>query len=372
MRFIGYLAFSIVTAALNLSSAQTIRIDLDIRDAQHLLALACSGDDVDAAAFRDSPRLAAQLGHHRSFGEQYTLENYMAGVQAIARCEVPDPDPFRFASLVERRDLMEKAVNYLAEHSSRLSNQASDRLQAYAPHDFEFEGSAVMVAASFSCGGFARDGLFFVDIPCVANDIEEEIEAVAALIIHETYHAMQSRFAFSPTFATRPIRTIEGAWEHMFSRLASEGTASHVGSSQGVTGSGRYSTFSRESTQRNFRQLHYNFRLFNYMMELIGADPDGIEDRYSEIYGLAFDGAFDQRTYNVGEQMAAEIEHSFGVAAIPCLLAQPPENFALAYDAATRDNDNLEKSSSLGPAAISAANHLAKERAEGVSTDTCW
>ncbi len=64
MKSTSFFACILVVATSTPINAQTVRVDLDMRDAQALLALACSGDEVDAAAFADSPNLKAQLGHH--------------------------------------------------------------------------------------------------------------------------------------------------------------------------------------------------------------------------------------------------------------------------------------------------------------------
>ena len=175
------------------SAAQQVSIRVDLEPARRLTALACSNQPVNEARFRADPLLAAQLAHHSRFGEQYTIETYLAGLRAIARCETPSPDPFRFASLVEHRERMTKAIAFLGEREQEIGKLAADRIKPYVPADFVFSGAVVPVAASFSCGGFARDGAFFIDVPCVAEDIEGEYDAIARVVAHETYHRIQAQ-----------------------------------------------------------------------------------------------------------------------------------------------------------------------------------
>lgn len=346
-------------------------IDIDTAGAERLLAIACSGEEIDEAEFRESALLQSQIAHHREFGDRFSMENYIAGLREIARCEAPDPDPFRFSALVERREDMIMAIGYLVERREAIGQEVADLLAPYMPVGLEFQGRAVLAGASFSCGGFARDGAFFVDIPCLAADMAGEYEAVVRLIAHETYHAIQSEFAAQPMAEFESVATVEQALDHMFANLALEGSASHIGDMRSVGGEGRYTNFARSLARRNFGHLEYNFQLLDYMIEALVREPDSIPERFGAIYGLAFDGAFGEHGYFIGQQMTAEIEHSFGAAAVPCLLALRGENYILAYTAALEDGDNLDQSSAFAPATVTAARSLASTRAEAADFGAC-
>ncbi len=344
--------FTLVSPAV----AQTINLDIDISQAERLLEIACSNAEIDEAKWAASEQLQAQLAHHRQFAERFSFENYVAGLQRISRCETPSPDPFRFSALVERRDAMRDAIDFLSRNRQQLSARVTELLKPYVPEDFIFKGKVVLAGASFSCGGFQKEGIFFIDIPCLAADMEGEYDAIIRLIAHETYHSMQNSFAYPTSPGLTEVKTQAAAYDFMFERLAIEGSASHIGDMQDIKGDGRYSNFSRSLARRNFRHLEYNFQLFDYMIEAIDHKPAEIETRFPQIYGLAFDGSFGEHSYFVGQQMTAEIEHSFGAAALACLLKLPFENYLLAYHEALQDDDNLQKSAKFSAETIGVAN----------------
>jgi hypothetical protein len=353
------------------ASAQSINVDIDISNARRLLEIACSGAEIDESEFTGSPIVQGQISHHQEFGARFSMENYLAGLRALTKCETPEPDAFRFRSLVEQRALMENSINYLALNRDDLIKQVHENLLPYVPENMEFNGKAIIAAASFSCGGFSKHGMFFIDLPCLAPDIEGEYEAIVQLITHETYHAMQNRFASKPMVSKEEVTSDVQAWDYMFHRLAIEGSASFVGDMQDIKGDGRYAKYSRDVAKRSFRHLAYNFQLLGILMEAIGNDPARVKERFPEIYGLAFDGSFGELSYFTGQQMTAEIVHSFGPRSLPCLLAQPPENFTLAYHRALADGDNLEKSEKLPSAIVEIAGRLSNERTTSIGIDAC-
>ena len=366
--------FWLTLAALSVSapaSAQAIHVDIDISKAQRLLEIACSGVEIVDSEFTESPVVQSQIDHHQEFGARFSMENYLAGLRGLSECKTPEPDPFRFKSLIEKRALMEKSIDYLTVNRDDLIERVHDNLLPYVPANLEFDGKAIIAAASFSCGGFSNHGMFFIDLPCLAPDIEGEYEAVSQLITHETYHAMQNRFASKPMVSKEEVATNVQAWDYMFHRLAIEGSASFVGDMQNIKGDGRYAKYSRDVARRSFRHLDYNFQLLGILMEAIGNDPASVKTRFPEIYGLAFDGSFGELSYFTGQQMTAEIVHSFGAQSLPCLLAQPPENFALAYHQALADGDNLKESETLPSAIVEIAGRLSKERTTPTDLDAC-
>lgn len=353
------------------AQAGEIRVDVDAALASRLLEISCSNQEVDETEFANSDLLKRQFAHHARFGEEYSLENYLHGVRSIARCEVPDPDPFRFGALVERRDEMASTIAFLSGRREELGEKVAALIAPYVPEDVSYSGSVVLAPASFSCGGFASGGSFFIDLPCIAADVEGEYEAIARLIAHETYHAVQGRFVPDFNLSFSGISSPAEAHELMFLRLAVEGSASYVGNMLNVEGDARYARFSRELARRNYGHLAYNFRLFNYVMELLGEPHPDYNPRFRELHGLAFDGAFGERSYFVGQQMAAEIDKDFGGKALACVLSLPPENFALAYEKALATGEKLGKSSPLSTLTLEAARRLAATRTQPADLEAC-
>ncbi|MEP2989820.1 MAG: DUF5700 domain-containing putative Zn-dependent protease [Parasphingorhabdus sp.] len=349
--------------------AQTI--DIDISNANRLLEIACSNQAIDPLEFSTSSIVQKQVEHHREFAERFTMENYLKGLEAAAHCKVLEKDPYRFRYLVQQRPSMTKSISYLLTKRADLTNRVRSNIAPYLPEGFDFESKVIIVAASFSCGGFSKDELFYIDLPCLSADIEGEYEAIAKLISHEAYHAMQNAFASKPMVDEKDVRTELQAWDFMFHRLAIEGSAAFVGDMRNINGDGRYAKFSRNLAQRNFRQLSYNFDLLAFMMEAVAHDPDSLAKRFPKIYALAFDGGFGEPSYFVGQQMTAEIVHSFGPETLPCLLALPPEEFALGYHKAMADDDNLIKSEALAPSIVEIANRLKVSRSTSHNKEIC-
>jgi len=352
--------------------AANVSIDFNMQYAESLLDIACSNKAVDEALFRDSKLLKAQIAHHERFGERFSYENFISGLKIASRCETPTPDPFRFSALVERRDEIENALAILQAHQSDLARDVGKMLVPYVPEGMDFSGSVVMAAASFSCGGFAEGGDFFIDLQCISGEIEQEIEAVQYLSAHETYHAIQNQFV--PTLSKREAEEItntDEAREFIFHQLILEGTASYVADFRKIVGTGRYSTFSRDLAKSNYRRLDSNFLLFDYLIESLGARGEAPSQRAQDVYDLGFGGQFEELFYYVGAQMAAEIDADFGSSALVCIMQLAPENFVLAYGRALDAGERLPDSHLLRPATYDAARAVAAKRSEAGRLDDC-
>lgn len=353
------------------AQAQNLNIDIDLSQAKRLLAISCSRQEYDPREFSTSEIVRKQVAHHATFAKRFSMDNYLKGLAAAANCEVLESDPYRFKYLVQQRPMMEKSIAYLSDNQPKLTKQVHDNIAPYLPENFTFDSKVIIAAASFSCGGFSKDQLFYIDLPCISADIEGEYEAISKLISHEAYHAMQAVFASKPMVQEKDVQTKLQAWDFMFHRLAIEGSATFIGDMRDIKGDGRYAKFSRDLAKRNHRQLSYNFDLFTFMMEAIAHEPDALGQRFPDIYALAFDGGFGEPSYFVGQQMTSEIVHSFGPRALPCLLALPPEEFTLGYHAALADKDNLEQSEPLSSSLIDIAKKLKAARPKTVDTGIC-
>src|SRR6187551_447983 len=145
----GYLVFLLVALIASVlvlpgnADAQDLSIRVNLEPARQMLSLACSGRTVDEAATRADPLLRTQLAHQSSFGAQFSIENYLAGLRSIVRCKVPSPDPFRMASLVNRREMMTRAIEFLSGREQEIGRFAGERIRPYVPVDFKFSGSVV-------------------------------------------------------------------------------------------------------------------------------------------------------------------------------------------------------------------------------------
>ncbi|MEO6579573.1 MAG: DUF5700 domain-containing putative Zn-dependent protease [Sphingomicrobium sp.] len=353
------------------AAAKSVHIDVDTTMAARLVEIACSRKPVDAAQFARSPLLKSQLAHHSRFGSQYSLDAYVAGVNAISGCTVPDPDPFRFAALVKQRAIMTTAIAFLVAHQEEMASKVAAMILPYVPDEMDFRGSVVLAPASFSCGGFAHGKDFFIDVPCIAENIAGEYDAVTRLVAHETYHSLQDRLAPKPAADFHKVATPDQAAELLFSQLAMEGSASLVGDMLQVTGDGQYARFSRAEAKRGFARLPSTFKLFDYALELLRYQQPKIIQRLDDLDRLTFGGALGQPAYYMGQQMSLQIATTFGTGAIPCVLALPPENFIFAYQRALDQPGKLKESEPLGTLTVEVAEGLAASRKKPVSLAQC-
>lgn len=370
--FAAMAAWLLAAAGALAKDAAHVGITMDTKLAERLLAVACSGEDVDEDEFRASDILKAQIAHHSGFGKQFTMDNFIAGLKEASRCKAPNPDPFRFAAIVERRAEMEHALGVLTDRQEEIAAEVSRMLTPYVPAGVDFSGGVVIAAASFSCGGFARDAYFFIDLQCIAAEIEEEIDAVKYLSAHETYHAIQSRFVPPPVQPDiEKIANADEALGYIFHELVTEGTASYVADFRKAEGNGSYAKFSRNAALSNYRRLRLNFLLFDYLTESLSIGTGSPSQRAKDVEELGFGGRFDELFYYVGEQMAAEVDADFGPSALVCVLQLPAGNFLLAYERAYEKGERLPDSYPLRPATYDAARALAAKQGGTASLDAC-
>ena len=68
-------------------TGQSTVIDFNTEFAQSLMEIACSNRTIDEDQFRFSKYFNAQIAHHSSFGERFSLDNFMAMLHLFAiRC----------------------------------------------------------------------------------------------------------------------------------------------------------------------------------------------------------------------------------------------------------------------------------------------
>lgn len=337
------------------ASGPDVRVSVDTSLADYVLEFACSNEAIDEERLRSSKLLQAQIKHHAGNSDLFSMDGFIEAARAAANCEVLDRDLYRFRYVVEDREQLARAVAFLKAHEAELSGFVVDRIAPYFPRDREYAGEIVLVAASWSCGGFSMDGLFFVDVPCVAASIEDEFEAVKILSAHETYHALQYEFFTPFSEDMSRVDTPDEAQAFLFLNLLLEGTAEYVADSRDVPGEGTLASIFRKFARQGYRQLDEHFRWLDYASTILAVDLDS-NRRIRDVYDFGFSGGTGQKFYYVGAAMAAKIEARFGRDALVCVMALSPEQFVLAYDAALGAAADDEYP--LGAATLAAARRL--------------
>jgi hypothetical protein len=242
------------------ASAQNVQVAVDASLADYILEFTCSGEEIDETRLRSSRLLQAQIKHHSGNSDLFTMDGFIDAAKTAASCEVPERDLYRFRYVVEDREQIARAIDFLKEREAELSAFVVEKTAPYFPPDKQFSGEIVLAAASWSCGGFSMDGAFFVDVPCVAPSIEEELQAVKILSAHETYHALQ--YAFFEPFNENmsAVDTPEAAQAYLFLSLLLEGTAEFVADSRDVPGEGTLATVFRKFARQGYGSLASHFR----------------------------------------------------------------------------------------------------------------
>ncbi|HKJ18633.1 MAG TPA: DUF5700 domain-containing putative Zn-dependent protease [Xanthomonadales bacterium] len=336
--------------------AQSVDISVDSSLADYIVEIACSDSEVDEDFLRNSQLLRAQIKHHNGNSDRHTMDAFIAAASAAARCEVLEPDLFRFRYVVEDTDTIAAAVAFFKSHEKELAAFVAAKTAPYFPADKEYTGEIAIVAASWSCGGFSMDGAFFVDVPCVADSIEDEFEAIKILSAHETYHALQYEFFTPFSEDMDAVRTSDAAHAYLFLNLLLEGTAEYIADSRDVPGEGRLASVFRRFAAKGYRQMEANFRWLDYSASILSAN-DSTNLRMRDVYAFGFSGSNDQAFYYVGAEIARGIEAEFGRQSLVCIMGLSPEQFVLAYHAAELQ-DEESGFYDIGPSVLKAARRL--------------
>lgn len=352
-KFTTCLLFTVL--AMNTAKAGNIDLSIDSSLADYVLEVSCSGESVDVERLRASRTLQAQIKHHSGLNEKLSMEAYIEGLQAASRCETLEPDLFRFRYAVHEKEELAQAIAFLKSHQAELVDFVIEKTTPYFPSDRQYKGEIVLSAAGQSCGGFSMDGAFFIDVPCVAGNVEDEFSAIKILAAHETYHALQYAF-FSPfNEDLQVVDTPKAAQEYLFMSLLLEGTAEYVADSREVTGEGSLAGLFRNFADKGYPLVKFNLRMVGYAAEVL-EHPDDSNHRARDMYALGFLGNTGQQFYYVGAVMAGKIEAAFGREALVCIIALTPEQFVLAYDAAASKPDT--NAAPIGSGAVRGAREL--------------
>ena len=341
------------------ANSQNVQIAVDTSLADYILEFVCSGEDIDENRLRNSRLLQAQIKHHAGNSDRFTMDGFIDAAKAAASCKVREKDLYRFRHVVEDPEQIARAIAFLKEHEADLSAFVVDKIAPYFPSNQQYSGEIVLVAASWSCGGFSIDGAFFVDVPCVAPSIEEEFQVVKILSAHETYHALQYAFFAPFNEDMSPIDTPEEAQAFLFLNLLLEGTAEFVADSRNVAGDGTLAVIFRDLAKQGYKRLASHFRWLDYASTVLAVDQSS-NRRIRDVYQFGFSGSTGQKFYYVGATMARKIEEVFGRDRLVCVIALSPEQFVLAYDAAL-EKVNEEADYAVGASTLAAARRLGEK-----------
>jgi hypothetical protein len=360
------LSFLALTAA---SAEAEVAVRLDTSLADYALALTCSNQPVDEALVRASPLVQAQIRHNARLRDTATMDNYIAALRALSACQAPTPDPFAVSDIISNPDAYRRKVEALRQQQDDLAEVVAAHLARYMPDGDDYRGEIVLAVPYYSCGGFADQGRFFIDIRCLDEDIDVDFAALTALVAHETYHAIQARYFF-PVGNYEDIRTRNDALTLVLGELLHEGSATHVASQSALPASdgGLLTRINRRFRQDNAQRMGANFALMTMLIEQVARTQD-FRAAAESVSQIAFSGGtFQEMGYFVGARMAHDIEAAWGVPALVCVMRLPPEQFALAHDAVAEAGGAQER---LGPRAISAARDLARNRRSSGSFRAC-
>lgn len=356
VRRVLWMALASCAMLSSLASAQ-VSIGINTSLADSALSLVCTGARVDEVTLRGSPVVQAQIAHNSGIRGSATMDAYVEALRALSACAAPNPDPFGVAAILQNRDAFRRKVVALRERRDELSAAVAQRLRPYVPAGFSFHGDVILAVPYFSCGGFAQQGWFFIDVGCLDDDIASDFDAVALLIAHETYHAMQARLFAKDT---RELGDREAALASLFSRLLTEGTAKFVAPPESLSArGGRYTRLSRGFAATNGARMPANFDLMTILIEhvLRARDPEAAA-RQASVIGFN-GGTFQEMGYFVGARIARDIEKAWGTSALVCVMQLPPEQFVLAHAAAV---GQAAETLRLGPGAVDAARAVARRR----------
>lgn len=351
------------------AQAQTVKLNVDASLARTILSTVCSGEAVDEAALRASPLLQSQIRHHTSQSDRRSMDAFLTGLNAAAKCETVENDVYNFAPLVEEKQKFVDAVDFFTERAPEIESFVVEALTPYLPADLEFEGELVLSIVGNPCGGFSMDGRFYLALNCLRGSYEADYMAAKVVSAHETYHAAQYAFFHPFSEDVEQVTTVDEAIDYLFLNLLMEGTAEYVADSREIDGEGEVSKFFQEFARKGYRNLAYNFRLTDYAADILGNDEDLLR-RIKDVYRIGFSGDGGQGFYYVGAAMAGHIEQAKGRDVLVCVMALPPEQFVRAYQAAALAVPG-QATPPFGSALMKAADCLSKKRDRALRYESC-
>lgn len=282
-----------------------------------------AADPAEVDAVMALPATGQAVAHSARFDPRATAQAWRQGLIDAAQGRAPDPDPFRFQRMVERRAQVEAMMAAIAADPERLRRDITALDAPYTPPQVKLSATMVLVVGSNSSGWTTDDAsTFYLDVVQAGGDLEGA-KAVAA---HELYHLVLAQVLPQP-------RSPQGSgWRRVEEALRNgidEGMANHVGRfTKGDTGV--LSELNQRIEARNATRRRYNFKLLDALLlsafqsDAVSADDIGV---------IAFSGSYDEAGYDVFAFMAEAIEKEKGRDYLLSLLPEPATRFVLAYHA---------------------------------------
>ncbi len=342
--------FSVITVCLAAPANADVQIRLNASFASDVLDDVCSNQQIDEAAIRNSTVVKDMLAHFSKFRDYFTMDEYIAARKSAATCSPPTPDYFRFTEVIENREDLRRIVDRLSEQTNGFSGATTDLVNAYTPAKLKYDGTATVIVGGPSCGGWATDGGFYVDLPCIGDDDV----GLRYLIAHEIYHGVQSEFV--PTVAEDAPAEIK-----IFDSIIREGSAITVANYADIEDPGAYTKLSQRINRKNASRTDENFDLLDLAFVFLAKSDDPADA--DKVYNIGLSGLFDSPFYYVGAEMVQTIENAFGRDALLCVMGLQQAEFIFAYDAAYEEDGRALP--------VSVMNAAKDVRPDGPSFDSC-
>ncbi|MEO1100909.1 MAG: DUF5700 domain-containing putative Zn-dependent protease [Pseudomonadota bacterium] len=309
--------------------AEDVSVRIETGFAESVLEEVCSASEIDDAAIRQSVPVQDMLAHFSKFRDDFTIENYIEARKAASVCATHGNDIFRFGGVIEKRDELGRQIAEMSAGQVGMSETASDMLRALTPRDVEYDGSAILMIGTPSCGGWSNGPVFYVDVPCLDGDAD----GLLFLIAHETYHGVQD--LFMPVVDETAPSSLR-----LFDAIIMEGSALHLADFSLIEDPGRYSELNQDVIIKNRGRMAENLDLLDMMVAYLEAGDS--EDAYKKVYTIGASGLFDAPLYAIGDMMVSAVRARFGAEAVVCLMALPANHFVLAYERAVQAGDGDE------------------------------
>ncbi len=299
----------------------TVRIDVSVSRA--VLDDVCSDQAIDETAIRNSGAVRDMLAHFAKFREDFTMDAYLDARRAAAACETLDRDIFRFAQVIEKRVEIAAFLDHLDSEDAvaGATARATAMVAGMTPDGVDYDGRAIVMVGTPSCGGWSKASTFYVDAPCLLGDPD----GLVFLVAHEIYHGVQD--IFMPMIADDAAGSLR-----LMNEIVREGTALFLADFTKIDMPGDYAAFNQRVARRNDRRRRENFDLLDVSFSYLAASSD--DAAFDKVYGIGASGVFDSPFYAVGALMTQTIDAALGREALLAAMASGPAAFFRAYETA--------------------------------------
>lgn len=353
MKRFFFLLAGISSVYMAAPASAEVQVRLDTSFAASVLGDVCSNQAIDEAEIRNSTVVKDMLAHFSKFRDYFTMDEYIAARKSAAACAAPERDYFRFSEVIEKRDALIRIVAALSEQTEGFSDTTTQMVSAYTPAGMSYDGVATVIVGGPSCGGWAIDGGFYVDLPCIGDDEE----GLRYLIAHEIYHGVQSGFMLAvDDDAPAPLQ--------IFDAIIREGSAITVADFSEIENPGVYAKLSQRINRSNAGRTDENFDLLDLAFFYLSASDDPAAA--DKVYNIGLSGLFDSPFYYVGAEMVQTIENTFGREALLCIMGLQQAELVFAYQAAIEAGKDGGR-----PLPVSVMNVAKAVRSNGPAFNSC-